>query len=117
MIVRTLALLAALTTAASAHVQLITVEMSGAVCHPATLDLLAGSDYELHFLNAENDSRSFSAPEFFAAGSVAPDDAAKVKDGAVEIRGGTTVDLRFTPKSRGAYKLVCSGIPGMVTVE
>ncbi|MBV9989857.1 MAG: cupredoxin domain-containing protein [Alphaproteobacteria bacterium] len=117
MIVRMLALLVALTSAASAHVQLVSVMMINSTCRPTTLDLLAGSDYQLHILNAESGARDFSAPDLFAAGVVAPGDAAKVKEGAVTINGGATVDLRFTPGKRGTYKLTCARIPGLVTVE
>jgi len=127
MIVRTLAplaLLALLTSAASAHVQLITVTMSNYAFEPAQIDLLAGSDYELQFVNTSSKGHDFSAPELFAAGTVAPDDRAKVVDGAVEVEGGATVDVRFTAEKKGTYKVRCThflhasfGMTGTATIQ
>ncbi len=124
MILRTLALLAALTTAASAHVQLVTITMSNYAFDPGTIALLAGSDYELHFVNNSSKGHDFSAPEFFAAVAVAPEDRAKIKDGAVEVDEGATVDIRLTAGKKGAFKVRCThflhstfGMTGTVTVE
>lgn len=124
MILRTLALLAVLTTAASAHIQLITVTMSNYAFAPEKIELLADSDYELQFVNTSNKGHDFAAPELFAAGTVAPEDQAKVEDGKVEVEGGQTVELRFTPKKKGSYPVRCThflhasfGMTGTVTVE
>ncbi|HWA88534.1 MAG TPA: cupredoxin domain-containing protein [Rhizomicrobium sp.] len=111
-------------TAASAHVQLVTVTMSNYSFAPATMDLLAGSDYQLHLVNTTNKGHDFSAPELFADSTVAPDDRAKVKDGSVEVDAGATVDIRFTPGRKGTYKFRCThflhatfGMTGTATVE
>ena len=124
MILRTLALLAVLTTAASAHIQLITVTMNNYAFAPEKIELLADSDYELQFVNTSNKGHDFAAPELFAAGTVVPEDRAKVEDGKVEVEGGQTVELRFTPKKKGSYPVRCThflhasfGMTGTVTVE
>ena len=109
---------------AQAHVQLVTITMSNYAYAPATLELLAGSDYQLHFVNTSSKSHDFSAPELFAAGTIGADDRTKVKDGAVEVDEGATVDIRFTPTKKGSYKFRCThflhagfGMTGTATVE
>ena len=125
---RSLAIAAALAAlgapAASAHVQLITVTMSNYAYEPATLDFLAGSDYQLEFVNTSGKGHDFSAPELFAASTIAPEDRAKVKDGSVEVEAGATVDIRFVPNRKGSYKIRCTrfmhatlGMTGTATVE
>jgi uncharacterized cupredoxin-like copper-binding protein len=124
MIVRTLALLAVLTQAASAHVQLVTITMSNYAFTPDRIELLADSDYQLHFVNDSSKSHDFSARELFSAGTIAPDDQGKVQNGAVEVEAGATVDVRFTPKKKGSYPVRCThflhasfGMTGTATVE
>ncbi len=111
-------------SAAQAHVQLIAVEMSNFAFAPAKLELLAGSDYQLHLVNTSSKGHDFAAPELFAAATVAPDDRAKVVDGKVEVEGGQTVDIRFTPQKKGIYKIRCThflhtsfGMTGTAVVE
>jgi plastocyanin len=110
--------------AAEAHVQLITISMSNFAYAPDKIEMLAGSDYQLHFVNTSSKGHDFSAPELFAAGTVAPDDAAKVKDGAVEVEGGQTVDVRFTATKKGTYPVRCThflhasfGMTGTATIQ
>lgn len=117
MILRTLALLAALTTAASAHIQLITITMKDDGFTPRTIELLAGSDYELHFVNAGGKAQDFSALGLFGSGTVAPDDKAKIEDGTVKVEAGRTVDLRFVPRKKGTYPVRSAGATGKVLVE
>ena len=67
---------------------------------------------------------NFAAPEFFAAAQVAPADAAKVKDGAIEVPKGQTVDVTVTPDRAGSYDLTCThfmhttfGMKGQIVVQ
>jgi hypothetical protein len=108
--VSTVAAALVLATGAWAHVQLITVTLS----QPTSIDLLAGSDYQLHFVNDGDKARSFSAAELFAAGTIGPNDRAKVKNGAVEVDAHASVDIRFVPSRKGTYKF---GATGTATVE
>jgi len=89
------------------HVQQIEIQMSNFAYSPNAIELLSGSDYLLHFVNTGSTGHDFSAPEFFAAGTVAPEDRAKLADGSVEVEGGATVDVRFTATKPGTYKVVC----------
>lgn len=109
---------------AQAHIQLVTITMSNYAYAPGGIDLLAGSDYQLHFVNTSSKGHDFAAPELFAAGTVAPEDRAKVKDGSVEVPEGATVDIRFTPNKKGTYEFRCThflhasfGMTGVATVE
>lgn len=109
---------------AQAHIQLIEISMSNFAYAPNTLDLLAGSDYELHFVNTSSKGHDFAAPELFAAGTVAPEDRAKIVDGSVEVEGGATVDIRFTATKKGTYKFRCThflhtsfGMTGTAVIE
>lgn len=90
------------------HVQQIEIQMSNFAYSPNSIELLSGSQYLLHFVNTASSGHDFSAPEFFAAGTVAPEDRAKLADGAVEVEGGATVDVRFTATKPGTYKVRCT---------
>jgi len=90
------------------HVQRIEIAMSNFAYSPKSIELLSGSDYLLHFVNTGSSGHDFSAPEFFAAGTVAPEDRAKLADGSVEVEGGATVDVRFTATRPGTYKVHCT---------
>jgi plastocyanin len=90
------------------HVQQIEIAMSNFAYSPKSIELLSGSDYLLHFVNTGSTGHDFSAPEFFAAGTVAPEDRAKLADGSVEVEGGATVDVRFTATRPGTYKVRCT---------
>ncbi len=90
------------------HVQQIAIQMSNFAYSPNSIELLSGSQYLLHLVNTSSSGHDFSAPEFFAAGTVAPEDRAKVVDGAVEVEGGATVDVRFTATKPGTYKVRCT---------
>lgn len=106
------------------HVQMIQISMSSYAFAPNRLDLVAGSPYLLHFVNTAQKAHNFDAPELFAASQVAPEDRAKVSEGAVEVEGGASVDIAFTPTKRGTYKFDCShflhasfGMTGTAVVE
>lgn len=110
--------------AAQAHVQLITITMSNFAYAPDKLDLVAGSDYQFHFVNTSSSGHDFASPELFAAGTVAPEDAAKVVDGSVEVDKGQTVDVRFTATKKGSYEVRCThflhsafGMKGTATIQ
>lgn len=110
--------------AAQAHVQLVTITMSNFAYAPDKLDLVAGSDYQFHFVNTSSSGHDFASPELFAAGTIAPDDASKVVDGSVEVEGGATVDVRFTATTKGTYPVRCThflhtafGMKGTATIQ
>jgi len=91
---------------------------------PNSLDLKAGSAYQLHLVNSDSKDHSFSAPAFFAASAVAPDDQAKIKNGTVEVAGGQTIDITVTPGTAQTYAFTCThmmhsmlGMHGTIAVQ
>jgi plastocyanin len=91
---------------------------------PDTITLHAGTTYKFHLVNNGTSSHNFAAPDFFAVATVAPADAGKVKDGAIEAAKGQTVDVTVTPNKAGSYDLKCThfmhttfGMTGTITVQ
>jgi plastocyanin len=91
---------------------------------PSALNLNAGIAYQIHFINNGSKDHSFSAPEFFAASQVAPEDMAKVRNGIVELGNGQSADVTITPGRAGTYAFVCThfmhkmmGMHGEITVQ
>ena len=89
---------------------------------PATLHLRAGVPVRLTIRDAKG-GHNFSAPAFFKAARIAPEDAAKVRGGKIELGGGEAVTLRLIPAA-GTYKLTCThilhtsfGMKGSIVVE
>jgi len=90
---------------------------------PSTIHLKAGKPVTLRLVNSTSSGHDFTAPAFFAAARIAPDDAGFVHGGSVALRGGETRDVQLTP-AVGRYKLKCShflhrtmGMAGIIIVE
>ena len=97
------------TPALAQNAQTINVAMTNYAYTPATLNLHSGTEYKLVFANNSTKSHNFVAPELFAAGTVAPEDKAKVSaKGEVEVDEGQTVAVDFTPSKPGTYPFQCS---------
>jgi len=101
----------------------VEVVLSNFAFTPAELKLTAGQPYRLHLVNRGSAGHSFSAPAFFAASHLDPEDAAALRQGRVELRGGETRDIRLIP-ALGAYPVQCShfmhaamGMKGRIVVE
>lgn len=73
---------------------------------PATLNLRAGVPVVLTLLN-EKGGHSFSAPDFFDAAEIAPEDRARIAKGQVDLKGGEVATIRLVP-SAGTYKVTCT---------
>ena len=104
--------------------QEIDVSLTNFAFTPDALTLKAGTAYRLHLVNDSTSSHNFSAKDFFSAASVAPSDAGKVKDGAVEVPKQATVDVIVTPSRAGTYDLNCThfmhtmfGMKGQIVVQ
>jgi len=119
-LVGTLALLASLTACASTHAinpavasvsferaQDVEVKLVNFEFRPATIRLEAGKPYALRLTNAESGGHDFTAPEFFAAARIAPEDVDSVRDGQVELAGGVSATIHLVP-SAGTFNLVCT---------
>jgi plastocyanin len=98
----------------------VEVRLSSFAFAPQRLSLPAGRPVILHLVNAAGGGHNFSAPQFFAAASGV---SGPVRDGAVEVPGHQSVDIRLTP-ARGSYRLRCThtmhtafGMRGTIIVE
>jgi plastocyanin len=102
----------------------ITVTLTDYAFTPGALDMKEGIAYQMHFINNGSKDHSFSAPGFFAASQVAPEDMAKVKNGIVELGSGQSADVTVTPGPAGTYAFICThfmhemmGMHGKITVQ
>jgi plastocyanin len=97
----------AVSAAAPAQPAAVSIEMSNFKFTPNSIQLKAGAPITLHLRNASSGGHSFSAPAFFAAARIAPQSAAFVHDGVVDVPGGRAVDIALVPAA-GSYKLKCT---------
>jgi plastocyanin len=100
--------------------QRVEVRLASFDFDPETIRLRAGQPVVLHLLNTGGGGHNFAAPQFFAAADVA---SGPVRDGAVEVPGRQSVDIRVVP-ARGRYRLRCThtfhttlGMRGVILVE
>jgi plastocyanin len=101
------ALMASAAQAQSA--QEVHVSLTSYAFTPATITLKSGTTYLLHLTNDSQKGHDFTAAEFFAASTVAPQDKAKVEDDSeVEVGAGKSADVTVTPNRAGTYPLTCS---------
>ena len=101
----------------------VSIEMSNFKFAPDLIQLRAGTQITLHLRNASSGGHSFSAPAFFAAARIAPQSAALVHNGMVDVPGGRAVDIALVPAA-GSYKLRCThtlhstfGMKGTIVVR
>jgi len=104
--------------------QQVSVELSNFKFTPATLTLKHGTPYRLHLSNTSSGGHNFAAKEFFAASTVMPADAAKLKGGAIDLKAGESADIHVAPLQAGTYKLHCThfmhssfGMTGTIVVQ
>lgn len=119
--------LAALFISGTAQGQSLTpvnITLSSYAFAPGEIDLKAGTAYRLHFVNSASKGHNFSAPEFFAAAEIAPEDQDKVRKGLVELDSGQSVDITITPTRPGTFALECThfmheamGMHGSIVVQ
>ena len=130
---RSLAVLAALILSASVAAQTdawsgarpLTLNLSSFKFDPSQIMLEHGAPYRLHLVNSSSRGHDFAAKQFFAAARIRPEDAAKVKDGRIEVGGGESVDVQLiAPSAPGTYKVRCThfmhsafGMTGRVVVQ
>ena len=94
--------------AESANATPLVVGLSSYEFKPDQITLVRGTTYRLHLTNTSGKSHNFSAPQLFAASSIASADRAKVEDGEIEVDGGQTVDVVFVPMTPGEYDIRCT---------
>lgn len=90
---------------------------------PNQIQLRAGAAYRLRLINNTSGGHDFASSGLFAAVRLAPEDAALVKDGEVDVPKQSTVELRFVAETPGTYKLKCThfmhaamGMTGTATI-
>lgn len=86
----------------------IQIAMSNYSFVPSTLQLRANTTYRLRLTNTSHSGHDLDAPQLFAASSIAPADQSKVTDGEIEVDGGQTVEVTFTPIRAGTYDFHCT---------
>lgn len=106
-----------------AKAKVVEVTLSNFEFTPSVIDLQAGTPYVLKIVNRASGGHNFTAPEFFAAAKVAPEDAAQIAGGQIEVKGGETATIGLVPGT-GTYKLVCThfghatlGMTGKIVVH
>ena len=120
-------LIPALLLGASAAVQaqpaVVAVQLSNFSFTPNTIQLRAGAPVTLRLQNASHGGHNFAAPQFFAAAKIDPRSAALVRNGAVELPGGSAVNVTLVPTA-GRYRLKCThtlhstfGMKGTILVQ
>ncbi|HET9336775.1 MAG TPA: cupredoxin domain-containing protein [Sphingomicrobium sp.] len=103
----------------------VNVQLSNYKFTPRTIVLDHGRPYVLRLHNASGGGHDFTAPAFFAASRVAPEDRRLVAEGEVEVRPGTTHEIHLTaPAAPGRYKVKCThtfhkffGMSGTIVVR
>lgn len=108
---RSLALLALLPFTAAPDVepaQVVPIALSSFKFTPATVTLEHGHPYVLRLTNTSKGGHDFAAKAFFTAAGMTAADRAVLHDGAVEVGGGDTADVRLTAPAPGHYPLRCS---------
>jgi plastocyanin len=102
----------------------VSITLTSYAFDPSALNLKAGTTYHLHFINSGSKDHNFSAPEFFAAAQVAPEDQAKVEKGRVALEGGQSLDITVTPDRPGIFAVECThfmhsmmGMHGSIVVQ
>ncbi len=73
---------------------------------PATMTLKAGQPLRLRLVNNSQESHSFSARAFFAAGEVRRREREAVGNGSVQVRPGETREILIVPAA-GRYSARC----------
>jgi len=74
---------------------------------PEPIQLQAGHAYRLTIVNSAHGGHNFTAPEFFEAARVAPEDAGKIAKGRIKLKGGESVTITIVPAA-GTYDLACT---------
>ena len=119
------ALFAGLASAAAlAQPASVEVRLANFKFEPRTIALKAGQDYVLALTNESGGGHNFTAPEFFAAASIAAADRAAIKDGTIEVPGHQRRTIRFRAAAPGTYKVKCThtlhgtfGMRGQIVVR
>ncbi|MFC4294366.1 cupredoxin domain-containing protein [Novosphingobium tardum] len=101
----------------------VSVLLSSFKFTPKVIHLRAGQPIVLHLENTGSGGHDFSAPQFFAAATIAAADRAAIVDGTVQVGSRESRDIALTPAA-GTYSLKCThtmhkmfGMSGKIVVS
>lgn len=83
----------------------VEVQLSAFTFRPPVIEMASGEAVRLELVNDLLATRSFHAPRFFAAAQLPEADRAKIRSGAVRLRPGERVTVRFVAPAPGRYEL------------
>jgi uncharacterized cupredoxin-like copper-binding protein len=83
------------------------ITLSNYMFAPEPIQLQAGHAYRMTFVNSAHGGHNFTAPAFFEAARVAPEDAGKIAKGRIKLKGGESVTITIVPAA-GTYDLACT---------
>lgn len=102
----------------------VNVQLSNYKFTPRTIVLDHGRPYIVRLYNASGGGHDFTARDFFAAATVAPDDRKWIANGEVEVPPGQSREIRLTAPRAGRYKVKCThtfhkmlGMSGTIVVR
>ncbi|MBV8686231.1 MAG: cupredoxin domain-containing protein [Alphaproteobacteria bacterium] len=105
------------------HAARVEVRLANFSYTPKTIHLKAGQPVVLHLVNTASGGHDFTAPGFFAAAQVRPQDRGLIEEGSVEFAGRQSHDIALVPKA-GHYSLKCDhsfhkmfGMSGAIVVD
>lgn len=76
---------------------------------PPTITLDHGRSYVLRLVNDGDGGHSFTAPDFFSAATVEPDDRVWLTEGEVEVPGRLIRQIRLTaPSAPARFNVKCT---------
>ena len=90
------------------HAQTVSVALSNFKFTPAALSFARGAPYRLHLTNSSSGGHDFAAKELFAASTIDPDDAAKIRNGEIGLKSGESADVRLIVNQAGSYPIRCT---------
>jgi uncharacterized cupredoxin-like copper-binding protein len=90
------------------HAQPVDVELSNFKFTPATFSFARGVPYRLHLTNSASGGHDFAARELFAASTIDPEDAARIKEGEIGLKSGQSADVRLIVNKAGSYPIRCT---------
>lgn len=104
---------------------IIEIQLANYKYSPASIVLDHGQSYVLRLRNVAGGGHDFTAPDFFEAAKVDPEDQVWLTEGQVEVPSGLIRDIRVTaPAAPGRYKIKCThafhamfGMSGWIVVR
>jgi plastocyanin len=116
--------LVSMSSAAAQTMTPISITLTNYAFTPSALNMKSGVTYQMHLINNGSKDHNLSAPEFFAASKVAPEDQAKVEKGLVSLERAQSLDIVVTPDRPGTYAVECThfmhkmmGMHGSIVVQ